>query len=97
VAAIDLLLRARFPAAYGALPRLDDTPAPARLAALLYGGITEEIVMRFGLMSALAVFGIRVLGRRPPRPRRGRDPRVSLRLRARPPPGGARRGSPPTG
>jgi len=64
VAALDLVLRARFPASYGALPRLDDIPAAARLAALLYGGVTEELVMRFGLMSALAVLGIRLLGRR---------------------------------
>ncbi len=63
VAALDLVLRARFPASYGALPRLDDIPAAARLAALLYGGVTEELVMRFGLMSALAVLGIRLVGR----------------------------------
>ncbi len=66
VAALDLALRAGFASAYGALPRLDDVPAPARLAALLYGGITEELVMRFGLMSAITAVGVRLLGRRPP-------------------------------
>jgi hypothetical protein len=64
VAGLDLVLRVRSPASYGALPRLDDIPAAARPAALLYGGVTEELVMRFGLMSALAVLGIRLVGRR---------------------------------
>ncbi|HEX2556039.1 MAG TPA: CPBP family intramembrane glutamic endopeptidase [Microvirga sp.] len=66
VAAADWLLRTRHPSSYGALPRLDEVSGAGRVAALLYGGITEELVMRFGLMSALTALGIRVLGRRPP-------------------------------
>jgi hypothetical protein len=49
VAALDLVLRARFPASFGAL----------------YGGITEELMMRFGIMSALVALGARLLRRRP--------------------------------
>ncbi|HEV2604801.1 MAG TPA: CPBP family intramembrane glutamic endopeptidase [Microvirga sp.] len=65
VAALDLVLRARFPASFGALPRLDAVPLSARLAGPLYGGITEELMMRFGIMSALVALGARLLRRRP--------------------------------
>jgi hypothetical protein len=65
VAALDLALRARFPGSFGALPRLDAVPLSARLAGPLYGGITEELMMRFGVMSALVALGARLLARRP--------------------------------
>lgn len=63
VVALDLAVRARFPAAYGALPPLGEGSLANRLAGPLYGGITEELMMRFGLMSALVALGARALGR----------------------------------
>jgi hypothetical protein len=66
VVAVDLAVRAGFPAAYGALPPLGEGSLANRLAGPLYGGITEELMMRFGLMSALVALGVWVLGRRAP-------------------------------
>jgi membrane protease YdiL (CAAX protease family) len=40
--------------------------APVRF---LYGGITEELMLRFGLMSVLVFIGWRITGRRADRPR----------------------------
>jgi CAAX prenyl protease-like protein len=64
VVAIDLAVRARFPDAYGALPQLGQGSPANRLAGPFFGGITEELMMRFGLMSALVALGARALGAR---------------------------------
>ncbi|MBF9233188.1 CPBP family intramembrane glutamic endopeptidase [Microvirga alba] len=64
VAAADLILRHLFPASLAGLPRLDD--ATLSVVGLLYGGITEELMMRFGLMTLLLWLGIRLAGNRNP-------------------------------
>ncbi len=64
VVAADLALRRAAPAAFQALPRLGDGDLPARAMALLYGGVTEELLMRFGVMTILASAGTRLVGRR---------------------------------
>ncbi|MGO4570626.1 CPBP family glutamic-type intramembrane protease [Microvirga sp. 2TAF3] len=65
-AAIDLILRKLFPASFTGLPRLDEVSTAGRLTALLYGGITEELLMRFGLMTLLLRLGMRLTGGRRP-------------------------------
>lgn len=66
-AAADLILRSLSPGSFANIPRLDDVSLAGRMAALLYGGITEELMIRFGLMTVLAWLGTRILrGRRPP-------------------------------
>lgn len=64
VAAADLLFRDAFPQAFGGVPRLDEVSLSGRLVGLLYGGITEELVMRFGLMTLLLWLGLRLTGGR---------------------------------
>lgn len=65
-AASDLVLRALSPGSFTNIPRLDDVTLPGRIAALLYGGVTEELMIRFGLMTLLVWLGTRALrGRRP--------------------------------
>lgn len=67
VAAADLVLRRLFPASFTQIPRLDDVTLAGRVMALLYGGIAEEIMTRFGLMTLLLWLGMKMLrGRRPP-------------------------------
>jgi hypothetical protein len=65
-AAADLTLRGLFPASFMSIPRLDDVTLAQRAMALLYGGITEELLMRFGLMTLLVWIGTRLLGGRRP-------------------------------
>ncbi|WP_349370251.1 type II CAAX prenyl endopeptidase Rce1 family protein [Salinarimonas sp.] len=50
---IDLALRLAAPDAFVGLPGPDLALIP-RLSAVLYGGITEELMLRYGLMTALA-------------------------------------------
>jgi hypothetical protein len=64
VAAADLLFRDAFPAAFRGVPRLDEVTLAGRLVGLLYGGIAEELVMRFGLMTLLLWLGLRLTGGR---------------------------------
>ncbi|MBJ6127951.1 CPBP family glutamic-type intramembrane protease [Microvirga splendida] len=64
VAAADLVLRGMFPASLTALPRLDDVTPAGRMLALFYGGITEELMMRFGLMTLLLWLGLLLTGGR---------------------------------
>jgi len=64
VAAADLLFRSAFPQAFAGLPRLDDVSLSGCLLGLLYGGITEELMMRFGLMTLLLWLGLRLTGGR---------------------------------
>lgn len=66
--AMDTLFHRIAPAAMAGLSN-DDTSVPL-LSALLYGGLTEELLLRFGLMSALAWAGLRVFGAEPPGRRR---------------------------
>ncbi|AWM85549.1 CPBP family intramembrane glutamic endopeptidase [Microvirga sp. 17 mud 1-3] len=62
----DLTLRRLSPGSFTHIPRLDDVPLSGRITALLYGGVTEELMIRFGLMTLLLWLGMRVLrGRRP--------------------------------
>lgn len=63
-AAADLLFRSAFPQAFAGLPRLDEVSPGGRALGLLYGGITEELMMRFGLMSLLLWLGLRLTGGR---------------------------------
>lgn len=63
-ATADLLLREAFPAAFTTVPRLDHVTLSERLLGLLYGGITEELMMRFGLISLLVWAGLRLTGGR---------------------------------
>jgi len=64
--AADLTLRRLSPGSFAHIPRLDDVTLPGRIAALLYGGIAEELMIRFGLMTLLVWLGMRALrGRRP--------------------------------
>ena len=65
-AAADLVLRGLFPASFAGIPRLDEVTPGQRATALLYGGVTEELIMRFGLMTLLVWLGARWFGRRPP-------------------------------
>jgi membrane protease YdiL (CAAX protease family) len=66
VAAADLILRGLSPASFANIPRLDDVTLAGRVMALLYGGIAEELMLRFGLMTLLVWLGTRLLrGRRP--------------------------------
>lgn len=58
--AADLIFRSRFPAGFAGLPRLDDVTLSERILGLLYGGITEELMLRFGLMSLLLWAGLRL-------------------------------------
>jgi hypothetical protein len=64
VVCVDLGLRRVAPEAFPALPRLGDGDVAARAMALLYGGITEELLMRFGLMTVLVWAGIKLGGGR---------------------------------
>ncbi|RDI62437.1 CPBP family glutamic-type intramembrane protease [Microvirga subterranea] len=65
-AAADLILRTLSPGSFASIPRLDDVSLAGRATALLYGGITEELMIRFGLMTLLVWLGMRALrGRRP--------------------------------
>ncbi|KFG68014.1 CPBP family glutamic-type intramembrane protease [Microvirga sp. BSC39] len=64
VALADLILRGAFPAAFERVPRLDEVTLAGRLLGLLYGGITEELMMRFGLMTLLLWLGLRLTGGR---------------------------------
>ncbi|WP_230529831.1 CPBP family glutamic-type intramembrane protease [Microvirga roseola] len=64
VALADLMLRQAFPGAFAPVPRLDDVTLSGRLPGLLYGGITEELMMRFGLMTLLLWLGLCLTGRR---------------------------------
>ena len=63
-AAADLVFRKTFPAAFAGLPRLDDVTWHGRLLGLLYGGVTEELMMRFGLMTLLLWAGLLLTGGR---------------------------------
>jgi len=66
-AAADLVLRRLSPASFTGIPRLDDVTLPGRVMALLYGGVAEELMIRFGLMTLLLWLGMKLLrGRRPP-------------------------------
>lgn len=56
----DLAFRAMSPAAFASIPRLDDVTLSERVLGLLYGGITEELILRFGLMSLLLWAGLRL-------------------------------------
>ncbi|WP_445501992.1 CPBP family glutamic-type intramembrane protease [Microvirga sp. G4-2] len=58
--AADLVFRSQFPAAFAGIPSLDDVTLSERMLGLLYGGITEELVFRFGLMSFLLWAGLRL-------------------------------------
>lgn len=58
--AADLVFRAQFPAAFARVPRLDDVTLGERVMGLLYGGVTEELIMRFGLMSLFLWTGLRL-------------------------------------
>jgi hypothetical protein len=65
-AAADLILRRLSPGSFADIPRLDDVTLSGRIAALLYGGVTEELMLRFGLMTLLVWLGTLALrGRRP--------------------------------
>jgi len=67
-AAADLVLRALSPGSFTNIPRLDDVPLAGRATAVLYGGIAEELMLRFGLMTLLVWLGSLALrGRRPGR------------------------------
>jgi len=50
---VDVGFRLTAPAAFAGMPGPDLALIP-RLSALLYGGITEELMLRYGLMTALA-------------------------------------------
>jgi hypothetical protein len=52
VAAADLIFRILAPSSFLGVPRVDQVNAAGRATTLLYGGITEELVMRFGLISS---------------------------------------------
>lgn len=60
VAAVELVLRARYPGSFAAIQPLHEGTLPGRIAALLYGGIAEEVMMRYGLMTLLAWIGLRL-------------------------------------
>ena len=60
VAAADLALRQVVPGAFERVPRLDDVTLAGRLLGLLYGGITEELMLRFGLTTLLLWLGLRL-------------------------------------
>lgn len=60
VAAADLVLRRIFPEAFLVVPRLDEVTLEGRFLGLLYGGITEELMLRFGLMTLLVWAGLRL-------------------------------------
>lgn len=65
-AAADLVLRGLSPGSFANIPHLDDAPLAGRAMALLYGGVTEELMIRFGLMTLLVWLGTLALrGRRP--------------------------------
>lgn len=64
VAAADLMFRIVAPSSFLGVPRVDQVNAAGRATTLLYGGITEELLMRFGLMTALVWAGLRLLSRR---------------------------------
>ncbi|MFC4175512.1 type II CAAX prenyl endopeptidase Rce1 family protein [Microvirga sp. GCM10011540] len=65
-AAVDLVLRQLHLASFAGIPRLDDAPVAGKIMALLYGGITEELMTRFGLMTLFLWIGTRLLrGKRP--------------------------------
>lgn len=57
---IDVGFRLAAPAAFAGLPGPDVALIP-RLSALLYGGITEELMLRYGLMTVLAWAAFAVL------------------------------------
>jgi len=62
----DLTLRRLSPGSFTHIPRLDDVNLSGRITALLYGGVTEELMIRFGLMTLLVWLGMYALrGRRP--------------------------------
>lgn len=50
---VDVAFRLVAPDAFAGMPRVDHALVP-RLSALLYGGITEELMLRYGLMTGLA-------------------------------------------
>ena len=52
--ALDILFRPWMPESFEALARTQTRGLEATLAGLLYGGITEELMMRWGLMTTLA-------------------------------------------
>ncbi|KLK94060.1 hypothetical protein AA309_06295 [Microvirga vignae] len=58
--AADLVFRSLFPAAFVSITRLDDVTLSERMLGLLYGGITEELMFRFGLLSLLLWAGLRL-------------------------------------
>lgn len=64
VATCDLLLRRAFPASFTGIPLLSQGSLPGRLSALLYGGITEELMIRFGLMTLILWLVTRLTGGR---------------------------------
>lgn len=67
VALADLLVRLAWPQSFLGVPRVDQANLAGRVMALLYGGIVEELLLRFGLMTLLVWLGSRLLqGRRPP-------------------------------
>ncbi|WP_372422284.1 CPBP family glutamic-type intramembrane protease [Salinarimonas chemoclinalis] len=64
---LDVLFRIAAPDAFAGLPGPDLALVP-RLSALLYGGVTEELMLRYGLMTGLAWAVLRVTrGRAAPR------------------------------
>jgi hypothetical protein len=60
---LDLAFRLAAPDAFAGMPGPDLALVP-RLSALLYGGITEELMLRYGLMTALAWAAFAILRRR---------------------------------
>ncbi|WP_052341780.1 CPBP family glutamic-type intramembrane protease [Salinarimonas rosea] len=60
---LDVLFRLAAPDAFVGLPGPDLALAP-RLSALLYGGVTEELMLRYGLMTGLAWGVLKLAGGR---------------------------------
>lgn len=58
---LDVLFRVAAPADFAGLPAAPLATLP-RVSALLYGGFTEELMLRYGLMTALAAIGTMLLG-----------------------------------
>lgn len=64
VVCADLILRKASPASFANIPRLDEIALAGRTTALLYGGIAEELIMRFGAMTLLVWLIFRLTGKR---------------------------------
>jgi hypothetical protein len=60
VVVADMAFARAFPAAFAGVPQATAVPLAARVGALFYGGVVEELMLRLGVMTALVAAGRRL-------------------------------------